>query len=90
MIKPSLSFAGLPEEAVVALSVDVSEYGTLSQVSGDEVKEVQLQGAREVLFEFTSGPRPDAVDDEELLPPPEEVEEAVEDESYKLRVKDEL
>lgn len=91
--KPVLSFVGLPDEAVVSLSVQLREHGSLTP--SKELREVRASelGGEEVVYRFQPGPGPDA--EEEEIPEYEEESEEdfqrrMNDQSHLLRVKDEL
>ncbi|ORY74278.1 hypothetical protein BCR35DRAFT_306724 [Leucosporidium creatinivorum] len=93
--KPVVLFAGLPDEAVVSLSVQLREYGSLTPSKEvQEAKAGQLVG-EEVVYRFQPGPGPDAEEEEEEMPEYEEESEEdfqrrMNDQSHLLRVKDEL
>jgi hypothetical protein len=94
--KPVVSFAGLPAEAVVSLSVQLrrGEYGSLTP--SKEVQEVQASrlDGDEIVYRFQPGPGPDAEQEEEMPEFEEESEEEFQgrlnDQSHLFRVKDEL
>lgn len=92
--KPVVLFTGLPDEAVVSLSVQLREYGSLTP--SKEVQEAQASqlGEDEIVYRFQPGPGPDAEQEEEVPEYEEESEEdfqrRMNDQSLLLRVKDEL
>lgn len=94
--KPVVSFTSLPDEAVVSLSVQLREYGTLTP--SKEVQEIQASrlGGAEVIYRFQPGPGPDAEQEQEQEVPEyeeeseEDFQRRLNDQSHLLRVKDEL